>query len=188
MIKIYMTSLNFSSIDLYRPYFSQYRKERLQKTKNPLHFAQAEATEALLCYGAAKLGYSLPLNINVRKGGKPYAKNLNFSISHSGDKVLLALSDTEIGADIQKINYSQNLAVAKKILIPAETEGVDTYTFFRYFTMKESYFKMTGEGLPLSPKPFNSFEKCFFKTWEKDGYMISVCQKREITADIEFVQ
>ncbi len=187
MAEIYVADLNFSLINTYRPYFSEYRKMRLKKIKNPLLFAQAEAAEALLCYAAEKNGCSLPVDIKTEKRGKPYAENINFSISHSDGRVMVSIAQCRIGADIQKINEQQNLSVAKKILTPSELSGIDTHEFFRLFTMKESYFKMTGQGLPLSPKSFSSFEKSYFKTWEKDGYIICVCTKEKEENRIEFV-
>lgn len=187
MVKIYITDLNFSLIASYRPYFSEYRKKRLQKIKNEVRFSQAEAAEALLCYAAEKEGYSLPLDIKTEKNGKPYAENINFSISHSGNRVLVAIAPCRIGADIQRINEEQNLSVATKILTSSELLGIDTHDFFRLFTMKESYFKMTGEGLPFTPKPFSNLEKSFFATWEKDEYMMCVCTCEKEEKVIEFV-
>ncbi len=187
MVKIYVADLNFSLIASYRPYFSEYRKIRLKKIKNKVHFLQAEAAEALLCYAAEKEGYSLPLDIKTEEKGKPYAENIHFSISHSENHVLVAIAPCRIGADIQKINKGQNLSVATKILTPSELSGIDTHEFFRLFSMKESYFKMTGEGLPLTPKPFYAFEKCYFVTWEKDGYMICVCTKEKEEQEIKFL-
>lgn len=186
-MKIYAANIYSISIDNYIPYFSSYRRERIKKIKTVTHAVQSAASEALLCYAAKKEGVPLPLDIKTEPGGKPYADNLNFSISHSGEMVLLAVSAYKVGVDIQKINKNQNLKSAKKILTPAEAENIDVSTFFKYFTMKESYFKMTGEGLPLSPKPFTDFKKCYFKTWEKFGYAISVCSPEKFTADIEFL-
>ena len=187
MVKIYIADLNFPFITSYRPFFSEYRKKRLQKIDNSIRFLQAETAEALLCYAAEKEGYPLPLDIKTEKKGKPYAENINFSISHSNNRVLVAIAPCYVGADIQKINETQNLSVAKKILTPKELKGIDTHDFFRLFTMKESYFKMTGEGLPLNPKSFQSFEKCYFESWEKDGYMISICTKDREEKEVQFV-
>ena len=165
--------------------FSSYRLSKLEKNKNEKHYAESVSAEMLLMYAAKKEGLPLPLDIKTDIGGKPYAENINFSISHSSGKILVAVSDSVIGADIQKINPLQNLEVAKKFLTESERENINTETFFKLFTMKESYFKMTGEGLPLSPKPFSEFEKCFFDTFIIEDYAVSVCSMKPFETTVE---
>ena len=169
------------------PVFSEYRKEKLSKTKNILNFYQSATAERLLCYAAKNENLPLQLNIKTACKGKPLSDDLNFSISHSGEKVLLAVADGQIGADIQKINPLQNLNVAQKILTPDERKNIGVNRFFELFTKKESYFKMTGEGLWLSPVSFKDFKKCYFNTFKIDQYFVSVCTEKEQSFKIEYV-
>ena len=74
--------------------------------------------------------------------------------------------------------------------------------FFRLWTMKESYMKMTGEGMSLSLNGFELLFKggevrvrrngkilsCHIREYEVPGYKISVCAKEEqFAADITYI-
>ncbi|MBQ8860397.1 MAG: 4'-phosphopantetheinyl transferase superfamily protein [Ruminococcus sp.] len=121
------------------------------------------------------------------ENGKPYAKELDieFSISHSGDIVVCAISDKPIGIDVEKIRPI-NLRVAKRICDekeflyifshkPDETdfsytedEGILT-RFFELWTKKEAYAKCSGKGL--------SAGLCFTPKIDsivEDGYVVSI--------------
>lgn len=84
--------------------------------------------------------------------GKPYfinAKELHFSISHSGDYAMVVLSDKEIGCDIQQIK-DINLSIADRFFTADERECVkSTEDFFRIWALKESFIKAVGKGLAI---------------------------------------
>jgi len=87
---------------------------------------------------------------------KPYLlneENLHFNIAHSGDCVVMVLSQRPCGIDVEKIqpdfDYQAVMAVA---FHEAEKEAVrksvdPLATFFRCWTIKESLLKATGVGL-----------------------------------------
>lgn len=124
--------------------------------------------------------------------GKPVAENADvfFSISHSGDFVACAVSDREIGIDIEKIRGIQFRA-AEKFSTASELEyiGNDLTRFFRVWTLKEAFFKCKGTGLGADIKSvrfsFNgekitcseSGYELFAPTFA-DGYICSVCIKK----------
>jgi 4'-phosphopantetheinyl transferase len=91
--------------------------------------------------------------------GKPYLtdNSMFFNISHSGEYVILAVSEHEVGADIERIRpYKQS--VAARCFTPREREflkdeGTDE-AFYRVWTAKESIVKACGAGLSM---PLNSF-------------------------------
>lgn len=92
--------------------------------------------------------------------GKPFVKDLpaHFSISHSGDTVVCAVSDKEIGIDIEKIK-PYNIKVAEKFATETELEYIRSSEkgFFEIWTSKEAYFKCIGTGLNADIKKV-SFE------------------------------
>ncbi|MDO5449079.1 MAG: 4'-phosphopantetheinyl transferase superfamily protein [Clostridia bacterium] len=98
--------------------------------------------------------------------GKPYIDDeIEFSISHSGDFAICAISNKDVGCDIEQIGTA-DLKLAKRFFTQAEyemlsssTEDIDTL-FFRLWTMKESLIKLTGRGIN---QPLNSFEVDVYK-------------------------
>lgn len=89
--------------------------------------------------------------------GKPYFKNrpdLFFSLSHSGSYAMAAVSDKEIGCDIQQIKKI-DLKISKRFFTEYENDYIkNTLDFFRVWTLKESFIKLVGTGLSI---PLNSF-------------------------------
>lgn len=85
--------------------------------------------------------------------GKPYKESRHFSLSHSHDYVALALGESAIGLDIEKIRDF------KKELIPyianeEETKTIKTKEdFFLHWCLKESLLKCVGSGIKNSLKP-----------------------------------
>ncbi|WP_251620879.1 4'-phosphopantetheinyl transferase family protein [Odoribacter lunatus] len=102
------------------------------------------------------------VSLYTNEHGKPYLKGfpLFFNLSHSGDWLVCAFSDTEVGADIEKIGVPR-LAVAKRFFHPREFLAVSNAPeaecaelFFRYWSGKESVLKYTGSGLAGSLSSF----------------------------------
>ncbi len=94
------------------------------------------------------------------ENGKPGLKDqsLYFNLSHSGDYALLATSDNEVGADIEKI-AAHSEAVARRCFRPEEQEWLmrredRDRAFFHLWTAKESVAKVLGLGLSLDPQSF----------------------------------
>lgn len=87
---------------------------------------------------------------------KPYCINYNihFNASHSGNYTAVAVSDRDIGIDIESLReYSP--AIAKKYFTKAEIDYIGAAAlrserdrrFFELWTAKEAYLKLTGQGL-----------------------------------------
>ena len=134
----------------------------------------------------------------ITETGRPFFENrpdIHFSVSHSGAKVTVAFSDGEIGADIEEIKNA-DLKIAKRFFNEKEYEYLNSITdsekqtaeFYRLWTMKESYTKLTGFGLKM---PLNSFcieinennascgETVFYEHDGINGYRLSVCSRNK---------
>lgn len=125
--------------------------------------------------------------------GKPVAVNcnINFNVSHSGDFVVCAVSEKEIGIDIEKIRPI-NPKTAERFACPDELDYIKSEEngFFKIWTLKEAYFKCIGTGLGADIKNvfFNIGENgiicsengfdCSF-TDVADGYICAVCEKQK---------
>ena len=94
-----------------------------------------------------------PKDIKFRcdQNGKPYAEGLDihFSLSHSGDLAVCAISDTPVGIDVEKVRHV-NTGVAKKWFTEQEQAFVFSdktkaqRRFFEIWTKKEAYIKAKG--------------------------------------------
>lgn len=121
--------------------------------------------------------------IKINRNGKPYLEDCpyHFNLSHSDGLLLLAVGDTPVGADIEKItrirpkvmgtyfSQSEQDRVAK--------EGVDS--FFAIWTQKESYVKYTGEGLKGLSKELIYPDEIAFFSKKHENYQISVCTRKD---------
>jgi 4'-phosphopantetheinyl transferase len=130
--------------------------------------------------------------------GKPYLKygGPHFNLSHSGGYAALAVSDNEVGVDIETIAPVSD-AVAARCFTPPEREWMQRQesgpeAFFRLWTAKESIMKALGLGLSLPPASFSVLPadapaysvagRNWFLDWRvHDGHMI--CRAVENAAE-----
>lgn len=92
--------------------------------------------------------------------GRPKIAGARFSISHSGDRIGLALTtDTPVGLDVETTTRPADHSLISYAL--NETEQADltgladeerALAFFRYWTRKEALMKATGRGLKIPLK------------------------------------
>ncbi len=87
-------------------------------------------------------------------GGAPH-----FSLSHSGDLVLIAVAATPVGADVEEIpalsvadDVARTLHPSEQAELAALAPAERTIAFSRCWTRKEAYLKGTGEGLAGGPE------------------------------------
>ncbi len=85
------------------------------------------------------------------KNGKPYFEGhpeIRFSLSHSGDVAMLAMSDSEVGCDIEKIKDVDYEAMAKRWFTGGEVAACDSKeNYFSVWTKKEAFLKYTADGI-----------------------------------------
>ena len=120
------------------------------------------------------------------EGGKPYlADGPFFNISHSGEYVVLAVSEKPVGVDIEKLGqYKEKLA--RRCCTDEELlwlEAQDKSEFYRLWTGKESIMKAVGKGLAMAPGSFSVLPaengphfvegSCWYLRWQRlPGYYI----------------
>lgn len=92
----------------------------------------------------------LPLKITVGEFGKPELRGieLEFSLSHSADMVLCAVSNKCVGADIQ-LRAAYNAALAERFFTKKEAAAIAQAAdkdrmFTQTWAVKESYLKLLG--------------------------------------------
>ena len=111
--------------------------------------------------------------------GKPYLKDnqLYFSISHDIDTCAIAISSSEIGIDLEYLNYNER--VINKYFYDAEKEIMAKsnnlkYDFTKIWVKKEAYLKMKGTGLNFGKENVDT-TKIDAKIIEYNDYLIAVC-------------
>ena len=170
--KIYaadVTELN--DRQLYLLAYQKVTKERQKKTDSFRFLNDRQCSlgaELLLQHGLKQLGRNTEtIRYDYGDYGKPYlldAPDIYFNISHSGELVLCAISSQEIGCDVEKVS-DRNWKVAERFFTSAEyqmmlrqeTEEARREMFFRLWTLKESFLKVTGWGMHLSMDSFCMF-------------------------------
>lgn len=108
----------------------------------------------------------LPQDIKFRidKYKRPYLDllqevYLDFNISHSGEYVVLAVSEKSVGIDIERIksidlNLATDVFHQEELAYLFQKKEGELERFFRLWTLKESFIKAVGEGLSFPLKEF----------------------------------
>lgn len=144
--------------------------------------------------------------VSCRENGKPYLPGypqIHFNLSHSGSRALAVFAKVETGCDIEQVQQA-DLALAQRFftiqeydLIAGQQEREQRdETFFRMWTLKESFLKAVGTGLGLSLDAFEIIippegeitvcqktdEACrfypgrfVFREYRMEGYCMAVC-------------
>lgn len=129
-----------------------------------------------------KTKYSIPMsNLNIQLGefGKPYLPefpDIHFNISHSGNYVVCAFSDSPVGIDVQTI-LSYKEKIAKRILSYEKVREIEEsqnpdLLFTTCWSEKEALLKKVGCGFSGEVNETDlEFKR---KTVVTDRYVISL--------------
>ncbi len=164
------------------------RQKSVLKKRNDIQKKQTVLGEYLCKKGIADfLGIDIH-NIRLTRTpeGKPFAEGIDvhFSISHSENLAVCAVSDKPIGIDCEYIR-DINLRLTKIACTDSDREfifGTDDVQeqknrFFVVWTAKEAYFKFLGTGITnLKSVSYEDIkENC--QTETEKGYMITTYKK-----------
>ena len=154
-----------------------------------------------VCDYIGRKGERVEFKFAKNKYGKPFIKKLSrkkggqinrevyFSLSHSGDMLICAVSQYNIGADCQIINikdFKVCKKMAERFYSPPEIlflnklpEEEYVNNFFEIWTKKEAYIKYTGKGLSegLSTFSVDNIDGVYFQRAlpELSGAYIYIC-------------
>ena len=126
--------------------------------------------------------------LRIELNGKPTVDGICFNLSHSGNIVICAVSDREVGCDIERIREAPK--ATGRMFTPEEKKALECLEgedynreFFRLWTKKESYLKMTGEGLRVALDKLE-IRGCYIKEYTMPMYQIAVCAKESTFSDL----
>ena len=196
---------NVENLDLKKAYnlVSKNRQEKID-------FYRFDKDKKLSC-GAYLLLKKLLAEKNItnpifktEKYGKVYIsnhENIHFNLSHSGKIVLCAISDMEVGADVEYIDREIDLNIAKHYFYNREYENIMNAKnrpeeFFKYWVLKESYMKYTGLGMNLNLDSFeiiiedkirlkNDNSNLKFNLFDIEDYKIGIASHYDVSDLIE---
>ena len=151
MVNIYYLKLNdFKIDDKFEKVFSSVRKEKLKLITNEEVRLERIAAEVLLQYAFKEYGFDIPKEYAYDELGKPVASDVYFSITHTVGAVMVAVSNNPVGVDLEK-KRNIDEKIASRILTQEEFNFYNEHKGSEYlldsFVRKESFFKMTGEGI-----------------------------------------
>ena len=187
MLKIYYADISRLDLEAVGP-LSDYRKKKLETIKPLLKRRQGIGAELLLNEAVRRSWpeLKLPMEIETEEKGKPFCRDLpgHFSLSHSGDYAVCAVSSQPLGVDIQKkVEYRAD--VSERCFSPDEREQLfkaadRDVEFTRIWALKESYLKASGIGIFTPLSSFSTVEKiqkaaCGFWHTEIGEYQLAVC-------------
>lgn len=141
----------------------------------------------------------LDLKMYYGGNGKPYLEDypFYFNLSHSGNYVVCAVSPREVGVDIQEYRQVDMERLSGRFFSEEEQSVLKSCTngkeqcklFYRLWTRKEAYGKLTGEGIAavidksvllkegeLAVSGAKDDMQLFWQEWELDRYAITLCQ------------
>lgn len=210
MIHVYYSDTSPLHDDsLFQAYYAGVSQERRAKADR-LYFRKDKnlslGAAVLLDAGLRRYGLTESAMVyGTGSSGKPFFRNapdIHFSLSHSDDKVMVCFSDTELGCDLEKVK-DIDLKIAERFFCRSEYEAImestdydhRKETFFRLWTLKESFVKANGKGMSLpadafaidisaeqirvrddtDPGPYSFAELALFP-----GYKSALCVCREI--------
>ncbi len=141
----------------------------------------------------------IPLSsLEYTENGKPYIKNsdIGISITHDSDTAALLLTPfSPIGIDMQKITDEYPIRVPDRFFTENERRILSSPSdFYKIWCKKESFVKMTGEGIS-GMSSFDSTESDFIFTdlskeiskITKKSFCFFICSKEKIYPDIVIV-
>lgn len=162
MNRIYIVDINcISDNNVYEYWYDQMPPERKKKIDSfkPQKNKLLSLAAGILLKKALETEGIYSYEIIEKGAGKPYIKGRSdvfFNLSHSGERAIIAVSDKEIGIDIQKKSHFEP-GLVKRVFTESEIMQVEhlggdmDILYTALWTAKESIMKYYGKGLSMEP-------------------------------------
>lgn len=190
----------------------EHRKEKIDNLRFEKDKRLCMGAWLLLVYALKETGIEkAELQLAYGPSGKPYLADnpdVFFNLSHSGNRVMCAVSNGEVGCDVQKVT-PYNRKLASRYFCPEEfgyleaaPEEARDVLFARFWTLKESFIKNIGRGLS---QPLREFcirldgekpavtqqilpEDFYFREFDlQDGYRYACCGRKPDISDLRII-
>ena len=173
--------------DALLPYVSAQRRERAESYLRSGDRVRSVLSFLLLRIGLLReYGITQMPQIGFMPKGKPYLadrKDIRFNLSHCATGVACAVSDGEVGVDIQhyvpfKASVAERIMTAEELL-EAETGDADA-VFTRVWSLMESEGKFTGDGISLNLRQRRVPERCLRQSYVLEHFALSVTSEKPL--------
>ena len=143
----------------------EYRQKKAMSFKFDKGKMQSLGVGLLLQLACKEAGFDgADEHIAYGENGKPFLvdfPDVHFNLSHSGERVMAVISPFEVGCDVEIIKGDRG-RLAERFFKPEESAWIKHFetleaqseAFYRLWTLKECYMKVTGRGLSLMPDMF----------------------------------
>ncbi len=143
----------------------EYRQKKVKSFKFEKGKMQSLGVGLLLQLACKEMGREgADEHVAYGENGKPYLAdfpNVHFNLSHSGERVMGVISPFEVGCDVEIIKGDRG-KLAERFFKPEESAWIKHFeslesqseAFYRLWTLKECYMKVTGRGMSLMPDKF----------------------------------
>lgn len=183
MIKVYFAKITQYSQADYAEMYSLLEcaiRQKIDAKKQNLNKQQSIVGYSLLYRGFEELYQKTNVKIEFNQYGKPNCDFCFFSISHSKEYVVCALSDQPIGIDIQKnthIEYRDRYKFFTDKESCYVNQNIDflSQKYLEIFTKKEAAIKMLGLSLSRCSQIDTFLDLYNFKTDIYDDFVITIC-------------
>lgn len=180
-------NIDINELDKAKALVSRKRKQKAEKYRNDIDIRNSLAVELMLRQGLKKdFGIS---GYEINDDAKPYLvdSDICFNMSHCGKGSVVAISNKQVGVDIEEIK-SVKQAVKDKICNKKELVKCKTdLDFIKIWTNKEAYTKLNGTGIgELENIDTTELSDCSFFI-EDDEYVLCLCQKEDGRINIRYI-
>ena len=168
-----------------------WRRQRYESLHREESRRESLRAGLLYAYALRQSGVDPASEVTVLPAGKPvlaHRKDVFFSLSHSGDWAMCAVSESPVGADIQRrrpvkdsmARWFHPLERAQLAMLSGEAREAE---FFRLWTRKEAWVKAVSGDKTLSLAAENVLHPApglFFRDYAlPGGYQAAVCALEE---------
>ena len=214
MVKIYVADISnlpdpMSNLELLHK-LPLDRQQRIHNLKQEKSRKQSMGV-GLLLQKVLALYHMQDSQVYVGEHGKPMVEGLEFSLSHSGNLVACVVSEKSVGCDVEELRKAPK-GVAERYFSESEQAYLSCFSgeeydkvFFKLWTMKESYVKMTGEGLGVAQGEYEvaidrrvhdwhdgsvqvlrngEIQGCHMDSVELQGHIISICAEECVPLEV----
>jgi len=162
----------------------------LAQVNSPQKQSHALLQAALRCWAEATGREDAEVSVIRPRYQKPYLKDfpaVDISVSRSGGYWACAISEQKVGLDLQQETFVGTERITRRFLHEQEQRylQMNPRDFFKVWTAKESYVKLTGEGVTDQFGDFSVAEDGRLKDTLKgaafryldapEGYVLCLC-------------